>query len=239
MALSGTNTYRQTRDIICGEALENLGAIGPGDPRNSNNSILFDVASNALNRIIKELDALGYRLWHFTNRTTTTVLGTASFTLASDVLDVTDGQMNIMRAGSTSRTLIMPMSRDEYHNLPDRTVQGLAYQYYVEKGVAPTLGVTVYLFPVPDATGDTIEYEVQIRSADMVSGADDYDASSKWGSALVHGLSAELAPKFRQYTAAAYHRALYEKSIAFLILDDGERGDCVLAPGSSGGGCET
>jgi hypothetical protein len=239
MALSGTNTYRETRDQIIQSALENVGAIGPGDTRSANNSILFDVGSAALNRLIKELDALGYRLWHFVARTTTTTLGAASFALGADVLDVTDGEMNYMRAGQTTRTLLMPLSRQEYHALPDRTVTGLPNTYYVEKGVAPGVAVTVFLFPVPDATGDTIEYEVQVRSADMTSGADDYDASSKWGQALVDGLSALLAPKFRQYKAADYHRGLYEKALAFLINDDSERGNCLLSAGSSGGGTMT
>lgn len=238
MALSGTSTFRETRDVIIQEALENVGAIGPGDTRGANNSQLFDAATNVLNRIVKELDALGYRLWKFVVRTATTTQGTNSFALGTDVLDVV-GDVTIQRAGQTSRTLLQSMSRREYYDLPDRTVQGLAYQFYVEASAAPNLTKTLYVFPVPDATGDTIEYNAQIRGQDMTSGADDYDASSKWGSCLVHGLSAELAPKFRQYTAAQYHRGLYEQTLAFLINDDGERGNISLVAGYSGGGCAT
>src|SRR5688572_12195966 len=195
MTVGATTTFEQSRDDVIAEALENVGAIGPGDTRTSNNSTLFDSAARVLNRLAKSLDKDGQRLWRIVRRTTTTTDGTASFSLAADVLDV-DEPMRYTRSGETAPAgYISPMSRDEYMLVGDRTSEGIPRQFYVERTLTAK---TVYLYPVPDATGDTIEYAVATRTADFTSGADTPDFPSEWTSCLVYGLTMELAPKYDQ-----------------------------------------
>lgn len=226
MATSGTATFEQTRDQILGEALENVGAIGPGETRSANNSTLFDTAAACLNRVVKSIDKEGQFLWRYVRRTTTTTDGTASFALASDVMTI-DAPMNFYRSGETTRVTIEPMPRDEYMKIPDRTVEGVPTRYYIEH----TLGTrTVYLDPVPDATGDTIEYVAVLRGQDFTAGSETPDFTSKWGSCLVYGTTMELCPKFRQANQIGTWRQLFEDEKARLIMDDTEKGDMTFVP---------
>lgn len=226
MTTSGTSTFEESRDDIIAEALENLGAIGPGETRTANNSVLFDSGARALNRVVKSIDATGQRLWRIVRRTTTTTAATASFTTAADVLDI-DDPVRYTRAGQNTATPVTPISRDEYMRLPDRTTAGTPRNYFVEKTLTTT---TVYLWPVPDATGDTVEYAAALRGQDFNSGADTADFFSKWSNCLVYGLTAEMAPKFRQASAVAVYKPLFEAELARVNGDDAERGPMQWAP---------
>jgi hypothetical protein len=226
MSTSGTSVFEEQRDDILAEALEALGAIGPGETRTSNNSTLFDSAARALNRVVKAIDANGQRLWRVVRRTTTTTIATASFAPASDVLDL-DDPVRYTRAGQSTATPVSPLSRDEYMRLPDRATPGVPRNYYVEKTLTTT---TVYLWPVPDATGDTIEYACSLRGQDFNSGADTPDFTSKWGTCLVYGLIVELAPKFRQPSAIQMFKPLFEAEVNRVNQDDSERGPMQFAP---------
>lgn len=226
MSTSGTSTFELDRDAILSEALENLGAIGPGETRTANNSTLFDSAARALERIVKALDKDGQFLWRYVRRTTTTTAGTGNFVLASDVMTI-DAPMNFMRSGETTRALIEPMPRDEFMEIGDRTTTGVPNRYYIEHALTAR---TVYLDPVPDATGDTIEYVAVLRGQDFTSGAITPDFTQKWGTCLVYGLTLEMAPKLRQYSAIPIYKGLFEDEKMRLINEDGERGDMVLVP---------
>ncbi len=234
MATSGTSTWEESRDQIIEEALTNVGAIGPGDVRSANNSILFDAAAMSLNRIVKGIDATGQRLWRIVRRTTTTTSGTASFALAADVLGI-DDPVRYTRAGQNTATPVTPLSRDEYMLLPDRTSTGQTRNYYVETILA---NKTVYLWPVPDATGDTIEYAAALRGMDFTTGANTPDFMSDWTNCLVYGLTHELCPKFRQAAQMGYWKSLYEAELQRVSGADSEKGGMQWAPfgGSYGGG---
>lgn len=226
MTTGATSTFDESRDQIIAEALENLGAIGVGDVRDANNSALFDVGARALNRIVKSLDKEGAFLWRFVRRTTSTTAATATFTPATDVMDL-DEPLRYTRSGQTAATPIRPMVRDEYMQLGDRTVAGVPSRYYVERTLTT---MTVYLWPVPDATGDTIEYTAVLRAKDYTTGADTSDASQKWQSCLVYGLTMELAPKFGQAGEVGTWKQLFEDEKLRLLGDDNERGNITLVP---------
>jgi hypothetical protein len=221
-----TDTSNETRDQVIAEALTNVGAIGIGDVRDSNNSTAFDVAAAALNRIAKDLDKEGAFLWRFIRRTTATTAGTASITLGTDVL-VIDAPMRFTRNGQTASTQITPMARDEYMQIGDRTVRGVPSRYYVEVTLTTK---TVYLWPTPDATSDTIEYVAVLRAKDFTSGTDTPDFTQKWQSCLVYRLTMELCPKFGQREAMGDWKALYEDEKKRLVQDDSEKGPVSFVP---------
>lgn len=236
MSTSGTSTFEAARDDIIAEALEALGAIGTGETRNANNSLLFDSAARALNRVVKAIDANGMRLWRVVRRTTTTTASTATFSPASDVIDI-DSPVRYTRSGQNTATPVTPLSRDEYMALPDRTQTGVPRNYYVEKTLTT---FTVNLWPVPDATGDTIEYAAALRGQDFNSGADTPDFPSQWATCLVYGLVVELAPKFRQASAIQMFKPLFEAELNRVNQADSEKGSMMFAPFggsySAGGG---
>jgi hypothetical protein len=234
MSVSTDDTFSESRDQIIGEALANIGAIGPAEPRSANNSTWFDAGDIALNRMVKAIDPTGMRLWRIVRRTTATVAATATFTTATDVLGV-DGPMRYTTAGQSTASPITAMSRVEYMRLPDRTTAGTPRNYFYETTLAAN---TVYLWPVPAATGDTIEYTVSLRGKDFDTGADNPDFPTKWLSCLVYGLTAELAPQARQLALVAVYRPLFQQELGVLMADDSEKGPIMMSPfgGMYGGG---
>lgn len=232
MATSGSDDFEAQRNDIIAEALENVGAIGIGDSSGSNNAALFTAGARSLNRVVKSIDKEGQFLWRIVRRTTTTTDGTATFSPASDVLAI-DEPMRYTRSGETSATILTAMSRDDYMRVPDRTIEGLPRQYFWEKTLTSR---TVTLYPVPDATGDTIEYAASVRADDFDASTDTPDFPSKWTSCLVYGLTMELAPKFGQAALVAQFKPLFEDELRRLVNDDTEHGSMILSPMMSGGG---
>lgn len=229
MTTSGSDDWSQTRDEIIGDALVNVGAIGPGD---SVPDGLLEHGRRALDRVVKSIDADGRFLWRIVRRTTTTTDGTASFTLAATDLDV-EGPMRFTQASATSSSPIERMTREEYMRLPSRTTESRApVRFYVERDLTGTGRVqcTVYLWPVPSTTGDSIEYATFTRTEDFDTGAVTSDFPTSWIKCLVSGLSAELAPAYRQPGLASSFNELFEAERARLLNADNERGDLTFVP---------
>lgn len=196
MTVASTRTFQDTCQTIVDDALAMVGATGPN---RAASGAQRTHGTRALNRIVKALDSRGVTLWRASRLTLTTTASTASYALSTNVLSV-DEPMSYLKAGGTSRVPLVPMSHDDYLRLSDRTSTGTPTQYYVETTLSsaglPTL--TVYLFPVPSATGDTIEYTGQLRGVDFTTGADTPEFPSSWLRYLVLALAADLAPTYGQ-----------------------------------------
>lgn len=225
MTTGATDTFTQTRDEICTDALINVGAIGPGKTASG---ALLTHAARALNRLVKSIDADGQFLWRMVRRTTTTTSGTATFTPATDVLDV-DSPMSYIKAGQTGRSTIEPMSRDEFMSLGDRTSTGTPTRFLAERVLASNQ-ITITWWPVPDTTGDTIEYAVALRAKEFVAGSDTPDFNSKWILTLVYGLTMELAPGYAQPELIGTYMPLYNAEKKRVLADETERGSTFLVP---------
>jgi len=224
MAVGTTDTFNQTRDEIISDALINLGALAPGKTATGARR---DHAVRALGRIVKSIDADGQFLWRVVRRTLSTTDGTATYTLGTDVLDV-DDPMNFRRSGANGRSQIRAMSRDEFMSLADRTIEGVPTLYFLEKTLLTT--VTVTFWPVPDATGDSIEYAAVLRGKDFDDGSTNADFNQKWVTCLVYGLTAELAGAYGQPQLMQQYRQMFLEEKGRQLQDEGERGNLVLVP---------
>ncbi len=233
MTVASTDTWTQTRDEIVADALANVGAIGPGQ---SATGVMRDHAVRALNRIVKAIDVEGQFLYRVSRLTFTTTAGTGSYALSVRAFDV-DEPMSYLAAGQTGRGLMSPMTRDEYMTIGDRTVAGTPGRYFIEKTLTGGGAVlcTAVLWPVPDATGDTIEYAAPLRALDLTTGAQTVDFPSSWIRALVYALSAELAPGYAQPDLVKLYTDQFEVELAKQIGADNEKQDLWFVPfGGSG-----
>lgn len=228
MTVGATDTFSQTRDEIIADALANLGAIGPGE---SAAGPMRDHAARALNRIVKAIDADGSFLWRFSRLTFATVSGTATYTLDATALDV-DDPVSYRAAGGTSRIPLSPMSSDDFRVLPDRTTTGQPSRYLVEKtltGAGVTL-MTMTLYPVPNATSDSVEYTVSIRAKDYIVGSDTSDFPTNWIKCLVYGLSAELAPSYGQTPLVKTFMQMFLAEKDAQLGSDNEKQSLIFVP---------
>lgn len=228
MAIGTTDTWAQSRDEIIADALANVGALGPGQDATGKTR---DFCARALNRIVKALDGEGQFLWRMSRLTLTTTSGTSSHSLSALAFDV-DAPMNYKAAADSTRTPIWPMSRDDYMALPDRTTSGRPSRYFLEKTLtgAGIVQITANLWPVPDTTGDTIEYPAALRAKDFNTGATNPDFPTSWTACLVYGLTSEIAPAFGQPELAMQYRALYDAERNKMVGQDNERQNLIFVP---------
>lgn len=228
MTVSGDTTFDLGRDSIINDALSNVGALGPGK---SASGVMRDHAAQALNRVVKALDAEGKFLWRVTRRSLTLTDGTASYDLTAsntDVIEV-DGPLNYRTSNSaTNRTPIEPMSRDDYMRITDRTIEGIPQRYFVEYTLPRT--VNIIFWPTPDTTSAIVEYSAVLRSDDYDDGDDTGSYPARWLNCLVYGLTAELAPAYKQPQLMATFRKLFLEERDRQMNAGDEKGPTIFVP---------
>lgn len=237
MTIGGTTSFTEWRDQLCTDALINLGVVAPGkDASQARTAGNLTHAAQALNRLVKSMDADGELLWRMERRTKLVqdfnlgLLGSGispGFTCDPDVLEI-DEPLRYTPAtdtNGTTGTVIQAMSRDDWMSLPDRGITGTPLRYYSERLLG---SVGVYFNPVPTATGDLIEYTAFITAADFTAGTDTPDFLQKWTACLVYGLTAELAPSYGQMSKAQFYDGKFQAEKARLLADDGEKGRTYL-----------
>ena len=228
MATSGSTDFEANRDEIIADALANLGACKPGG---TPTGAQLTHAARALNRLVKSIDPSGNFTWRTVRRTLTTTAGKSIYTralgdFAADVIGI-DQPMRFTQSGQTAPTILEPMSRDEFAAL-DRASTGRTPLRYLVERTLTTFSVTFW--PVPTATGDTIEYAAVLRAADFDDGANTPDFPPEWTQALVHGLTGLLAPTYGQASQAGFYLGLFEADRARLVQADTEHGDVRFVP---------
>src|SRR5712671_603430 len=156
MATSGTNTFNLTAQRLIDLALMDIGVNGPGGTVDPN---LRTMALDVLNMVIKNTDTGGEYSWRTARLTQTLTSGVAGYALANRVNDL-DQPARYTQAGATYGSQVTSMTRDEYMALPDRTIHGTPFRYFAESAldVNGLQFLTIYLYPVPPNTGDTLEY---------------------------------------------------------------------------------
>ena len=230
MATSGTATFTETRGDLIRSALIDIGAIGAQtaaiDP------MLATEAAKRLDALIKSLDKRGCKLYQAVRQTFTTVGGQAAYVLPTNVLDV-DKPARYTPSGSTTAIPLYPMEHTQWMITSDRTIQGQPVQYYIEKAL-DTNGLqfcTMYLYAVPQATGDTVEYRAFLKSQDSGTDASNQYVSQNWLHALRLGLAAACGPMVREAPGTtAARQAAFEAERDAQINADTEIADYQEVP---------
>lgn len=232
MAVGTTDTFVSTRDEIIADALSKLGVIGPGEeaigPSRTH-------AARRLDAIVKELDADGQFLWRMSRLTTATTASTATVTVSALAMDI-DEPIRFTKAGATTGVPLLPMSRDEYMELPDRTIEAeVPSRYYLEKALTGGRAlISLYLYPEPSDTGDTVEYAAALRAKDFNAGDTSPDFPSSWTRCLGFMLAADLAPDYKQAGMVRTFQSIYEPLKERLLGADNEKQGLTFVPFSGG-----
>lgn len=234
MAQGTTDTWAATRDEIISDALANVGAIGPGEDADGAKRTH---GARLLDGLVKEIDADGQFLWRLSRLTTTTTASTATVTISALAFDI-DEPIRYTKNGATTGIPLTPMTRDEYMALPDRTItSSQPSRFYIEKSISSgRTAIALYLYPVPSASSDTVEYAAALRSKDFNTGATNPDFPSSWVNCLKWGLSALLAPSYAQAPLIAVFQPMFEQAKQRLINADNEKQGITFVPFGSYGG---
>jgi len=231
MAVSANAVFTATRDEIVKDSLAMVGATGPNRTPKPDQLVH---GARILNDLVKSMDSDGVLLWKTDRDTFSTTAGTANYALDADILEV-DEPIDLLQSGGTARSIIVPMSRDDYLAIADRTVKGTPTQYYIEKDLTSgaLLKHTMYLYPVPDTTGDTVEHTVHRKARDFDTGSDNPDFPQSWILCLKLGLAWMLSPAYNQPSRMNGFREQFEAERLRQLSNDNEKMGITFVPWGS------
>jgi len=221
MAQSGTYNFNLDIDEVIQEATEMIGGeetLGhtPASARRSINLMLTDWQNR------------GICLWSI-NTTVVTVADTvASVSLSDSTIDA----LAITYATSVSGTDIAleRISREEYHNLPNKTTTGRPTQYAITRGVN---NIALFLYPTPNTTTGILNIEKfnQLEDVDKSAGQN-ADMPKRFLPALTCGLSYYLSMKRTGIPMDRIQmlKQNYEEKLAVAMEEDRERANLHIKP---------
>jgi len=183
MATSGTYADAQTNDSIIVEAYERIGKdveqLNGGHARTAMRSLTF---------MFSDWDNRGIKQWTVDQQTLSLTQSDVDYTLPDGTLDVLD--VSLRRSGVD--TPIALMSRTEYNNLNDKTVEGRPDRVFIQRNRD---SVTMYVYYAPENSTDEIVYW-RIRSLqDVGDPTANPDVPRRWWDAIAAGLAERLHMK--------------------------------------------
>jgi hypothetical protein len=114
--------------------------------------------------------------------------GTSTYYLPDGTIDLLD--TNLLRDGTEQ--VMARIGRSEYSAYPNKGQKGRPTQFYVNRGITPSL----VLYPTPEnGTDAVITYRI-IRIADLNAARDNPLVPYLWQEALVSGLASKLSLKY-------------------------------------------
>ena len=206
MATSSTVTYRPLVEEIIIEAYERGGL-----DAQIITGYQARMARRSINLVFADWSTRGINLWTLTQTSQALVASTASYTLPVGTIDVLEPSIR----RSSIDTEILRLSLSEYQSLPNKTTEGLASSYFMDRQYTPIM----YLWPVPENSTDTFEYWAMKQVEDVTASNQDTDIPYRWTEALCAGLAFKLYEKSSQLD---YNRLNHLKEQAALKFDNAE-----------------
>ncbi len=210
MTTSGTYGWAPDVAEITDEAFERCGV----DPA-SLTARHARSARRSLNYLFTAWANDGIHLWAVDQQTQLVTASDPTYDCPAGTIAILE--MAVRRSGMD--TPVLPMARDEYLAIPNKTYEGLPNRFYFDRGIA-TPNYT--LWNVPENSTDTIIYYRMRQLQDITGATETPDVPYRWQEALVSGLAAKLAEKY----APDREQALLSKStLAFrkATTEDRER----------------
>ena len=219
MARSGTYNFNLDIDEVIQEATEMIGGeetLGhtPASARRS------------INLMLNEWQNKGVLLWSIL---TTAVTATSVETsLPDEILDT----LAVTYAVNSSATDIAleRISREEYHNLPNKTTTGRPTQYAITRGVK---NIALFLYPTPNINTGILNIECFKQLEDVnKSAGQNAQVPKRFLPALTCGLSYHLAMKRPGVPMDRIQmlKANYDEKLAFAMEEDRERASMFIRP---------
>lgn len=227
MAVSGTSTFTLDARQIIDRAMARVG----GEEVTG-----YDTRSALINLqlLFQDLQMRNVNLWTVELDTQALTQGDVDYTLDADTVDVLE-----MSVRDTSQTTITDLpvtriSRADYEAKPDKSAQGLPYQFFLDRQrAAPVL----YLYQAPSLTTYTIRFWKIRRIYDQSSYTDDVDVPVRWLPTVISGLAYYMGRERRAQLGVEFVRELereYDKDYGVAITEDKDSSPLRLNPDLSG-----
>lgn len=227
---SGTTTFTLSNSAIVTEAFDRIGVRLAQLDRHHLVS-----ARVSLNLELQSWSNRGINLWKMTSGTISLVAGTATYTLPTSLVTLTEMWFTTVDmtggANSTDRFMV-PITREEYAMIPTKTETGSPMQYWFQRLLVPQ--VTMWQPPAEGAPNYVVNWFGLSRIGDAgISGGETPDIVYRGLDALCAGLAKRLASKFAP-------QRLQEKAAEFteawnlFAMNDQETGPTIIVPNVAG-----
>ena len=150
----------------------------------------MEAARMATNMMLSNWSNRGVNLWAVDLVTVPLVQGQSTYTVDSNTVVMLDAYISTTTGSQTTDRIIMPISRTEYANYPNKQQQGFPTTFWYDRLLSPN----VTIWPVPDGTQTNLKYYrvKQLQDANM-QGAETVDVPYLWLEAFAYGLALRLA----------------------------------------------
>ena len=219
MATSGTYNFNLDIDEVIQEATEMIGGeetLGhtPASARRS------------INLMLNEWQNKGVLLWSI--QTTAVTATSVETSLSDEILDT----LAVTYAVNSSATDIAleRISREEYHNLPNKTTTGRPTQYAITRGVN---NIALFLYPTTNINTGILNIECFKQLEDVnKSAGQNAQVPKRFLPALTCGLSYYLSMKRPGIPMDRIQmlKANYDEKLAFAMEEDRERASMFIRP---------
>jgi len=181
MATSGTYSFSMDIDEVIQEAMEMIGgeATLGEEPRSARRSI---------NLLLQDWQNRGIQLWTIGTTAVTVTTSVTSYTLDAENIDVLEAVVN--RSGTDIQ--LERISMEEYMKVPRKGQTGRPTQFAVRRGRDTA---TVYLWPIPENSTDTIKFEVVRYIQDVSRSSQTADVSRRFLPCLTAGTAYFMSMK--------------------------------------------
>ena len=216
MTTSGTRDFNLDVGEIIEEAYERCGLeVRTGyDAR---------TARRSLNLMFADWANRGLNLWTVTQTTQALTQGTATYTLAADVVDILE--MVLRRDGTDYE--VERISRGEYLTFPNKTAQGRPSQFYFDRQIQPV----ITLWQPPENSTDILVFYYVRRLQDADTLVNTTDMPFRFYPCMVAGLAYYIAMK-RAPERMQILKAVYEEEFMRAAEEDRDRVSLFLQPDS-------
>ena len=195
MPTSGSTDWTLNRDQVIKAALRKLAVLPSGG---SPSTAQTNDATDALNSIVKTLQADGMPVWKITSKTFTVTSGTSSYNIGPSLTINGPTPLKVIQAFYTlsggNNTPMNVYNRYDFNLLPTNNNSGTPVNLYYQP-LADTTGV-IKVWPTPSDSTTTITIHYQSPYEDMDSASDAFDFPSYWIQPLTYLLAWSLAPEY-------------------------------------------
>ena len=192
----------------------------------------MEAARMATNMMLANWSNQGVNLWAVDLQTVALFQGQATYSVPSNTVVILDAYMEITQGQAQPiDRIILPISRSEYANYPNKDQQGFTTTYWFDRLLSPT----VTLWPVPDGVSAQYlkYYRVrQLQDANM-SGAQQVEIPYLWLEAAADGLAYRLAKIWNPQIAIGL-KAAADESYSIASRQNIETADQYITPQVAG-----
>ena len=215
MATSGTTAFDFRIDELIEEAFERCGL-------ELRTGYDLDSARRSLNKMMADGANSGLNQWTIAERTFTTTKGTSSYSLDTDLIDITEA---VITRNSTDLQLER-IGRSEYLFTPTKTQEARPTQFFLDRQTTPV----IKLFPTPENSTDIIKYNALTRIQDVGDYTNNMEVVFRFIPCLVSGLAYYVAMK-RAPEKIALLKQVYDEEFDRAAFEDIDSVSSRFVPG--------